>query len=135
MITWSEVETLIHEKINAHCPLENKELLEFIVEWFLIDVSFNQHEMEKQRQKIQLDLEKAVVLNSNCSTLLKFLGKKRLEKAKEILCKKRSVKLAAFSSGFSDLSNFSKKFKQSYHFTPREFLKLQEKQSEISAIE
>ncbi len=135
MITWSEVETLIHEKINAHCPLENKELLEFIVEWFLIDVSFNQHEMEKQRQKIQLDLEKAVVLNSNCSTLLKFLGKKRLEKAKEILCKERSVKLAAFSSGFSDLSNFSKKFKQNYHFTPREFLKLQEKQSEISAIE
>lgn len=104
--------------------IDNCTVLENIITLALIDIT-NPEEMNKQRKRIRLELEKEIALNTDCSTLLKFIAKKRLEKAKEIMCKEKSPKRAAFSAGFNDLSNFSKQFKGHYHLTPREFLKQQ----------
>lgn len=48
-----------------------------------------------------------------------FLMKLRLEKAKDFLEKGFSVSESAAMAGFSDLPNFSRKFKQHYGFCPR----------------
>lgn len=103
----------------------NHTLLEAVINLALVDIRKNPQEIEQQKKKIRLELEKAIALNTDCSTLLKFIAKKRLEKAKEIMCKEKSPKVAALSAGFNDLSNFSKQFKGHYHLTPRQFLKQQ----------
>lgn len=57
-----------------------------------------------------------------------YLMELRLKKAKELLCLGYSVSDTAAMSGFSNLSNFSKKYKQYYGITP-----MQQKQASVRA--
>lgn len=123
MVPWSKIETTISS--THFSSLNNNMLLEHLITVALTEINVSQEEMEKQGKRIQQELEKMVVLNTDCRTLLKFIAKERLNRAKEILCKTKSPKIAAFSTGFKDLSNFSKQFKKEYNLTPREFLKQQ----------
>lgn len=50
-----------------------------------------------------------------------YLCMLRLEHAAEMLAKGSSVTEAAYSSGFSDLPNFSRRFRQAYGMTPSQY--------------
>ncbi|MDD2815470.1 MAG: helix-turn-helix domain-containing protein [Thiotrichaceae bacterium] len=104
---------------------DNNAILDQVINLTLTESNVSQ-QFEKQKKKVRFELEKAITLNTEFPTLLKYITAQRLEKAKDILHKEKSPKLAAFSTGFNDLSNFSKQFKDRYHVTPREFLRKQD---------
>jgi AraC family transcriptional activator of mar-sox-rob regulon len=57
------------------------------------------------------------------TTIVHYVNARRLEKAAVLLTSstERSITQAAFESGFSNLSNFHRRFKAAYGFTPAEF--------------
>jgi AraC family transcriptional activator of mar-sox-rob regulon len=57
------------------------------------------------------------------TSIVNYVNARRLEKAAVLLTssKDRTITQAAFESGFSNLSNFHRRFKTAYGFTPAEF--------------
>ena len=57
------------------------------------------------------------------SSIVEYVNARRLEKAAVLLASSgsRSITEAAFESGFANLSNFHRRFKAAYGFTPAEF--------------
>ncbi|WP_420237320.1 helix-turn-helix domain-containing protein [Telmatobacter bradus] len=57
------------------------------------------------------------------TSIVHYVNARRLEKAAVLLTssKDRTITQAAFESGFSNLSNFHRRFKTAYGFTPAEF--------------